>query len=260
MQPIPVLFENADILVVNKPVGVAMHDAVEAADVDTIESENPALAVEATVNTHQNARTAGIVTLLKKQLAVKELHLCHRLDTGTSGCLCLAKNAATAAQIGELFSSRRVSKFYLALSHQKPKKKQGTIVGDMKNRRGGQRILLKTQENPAITQFFSQAAKPGTRGFIVKPHSGKTHQIRVALKSVGAPILGDSLYGGAPADRLYLHAWHLRLPLSTGEITVTAPFNSGNVVCEEEVQAWYSALDAPQDYPWPALPTRFVST
>ena len=247
MQPIPILFENADLIVVNKSVGIAMHDAVDE--------------ISANVNTEISAKSEkvdGIVTRLKKQLAVTELHLCHRLDTGTSGCLCLAKNAALASEIGELFSSRRVSKYYLALSDHKPKKKQGTIMGDMKNRRGGQRILLKTSENPAITQFFSNAAKPGTRGFIVKPHSGKTHQIRVALKSIGAPILGDTLYGGATSDRLYLHAWHLRLPLSSGELAVTAPFDTGEVIKEADVQTWYNGLNAPETYPWPSLPARFL--
>lgn len=248
MQPIPVLFENADLIVVNKPVGVAMHDAVGDADV----KGESATVVKA-------GKIDGIVTVLKKQLAVEELHLCHRLDTGTSGCLCLAKNATVAAEIGELFSLRRVSKYYLALSGNKPKKKQGMIIGDMKNRRGGQRILLKTQESPAITQFFSSAAKPGTRGFVVKPHSGKTHQIRVALKSVGAPILGDTLYGGTPSDRLYLHAWHLRLPLSKGELAITAPFDTGEVINEEDVYAWYKDLNAPETYPWPSIPARFLS-
>ena len=131
-------------------------------------------------------------------------------------------------------------------------------MGDMKNRRGGQRILLKTTENPAITQFFSSAAKPGTRGFIVKPHSGKTHQIRVALKSIGAPILGDTLYGGEASDRLYLHAWHLQLPLSSGELAVTAPFDKGEVINEADVQTWYNGLNAPETYPWPSLPARFL--
>ncbi len=247
MQPIPVLFENTDLIIVNKPIGIAMHDATNEADVRENIAENG-----------EPKKIDGIVTRLKKQLAVTELHLCHRLDTGTSGCLCLAKNAAVAGEIGELFSSRRVSKYYLALSSQKPKKKQGTIMGDMKNRRGGQRILLKTSENPAITQFFSSAAKPGTRGFIVKPHSGKTHQIRVALKSIGAPILGDTLYGGEASDRLYLHAWHLQLPLSSGELAVTAPFDKGEVINEADVQTWYNGLNAPETYPWPSLPARFL--
>lgn len=248
MLHIPILFENAELIVVNKPVGVAMHDAGNDAGVE-----------QETTEGIKAGKVDGIVTVLKKQLAVKELHLCHRLDTGTSGCLCLAKNATMAAEIGELFSSRRVSKYYLALSDNKPKKKQGTIIGDMKNRRGGQRILLKTQESPAITQFFSSAAKPGTRGFLVKPHSGKTHQIRVALKSVGAPILGDTLYGGAASDRLYLHAWHLRLPLSKGELAVSAPFDTGEITNQEDVQAWIKELNVPETYPWPSIPARFMS-
>ena len=247
MQPFPILFENADLVIVNKPIGIAMHDATKEADFGDSTAENG-----------KSEKVEGIVTRLKKQLSLTELHLCHRLDTGTSGCLCLAKNAAVASEIGELFSTRRVSKYYLALSNHKPKKKQGTLMGDMKNRRGGQRILLKTLENPAITQYFSNAAKPGTRGFIVKPHSGKTHQIRVALKSIGAPILGDTLYGGEASDRLYLHAWHLQLPLSSGELAVTAPFDKGEVINEDDVQAWYNGLNAPETYPWPSLPARYM--
>lgn len=260
MQAIPIIFEDDNVLIVNKPVGIAMHDAVDENGIDKEGNETitPCENLGSTAQT--GSRTDGLVTLLKKQLTLEELHLCHRLDTGTSGCLCLAKNSQTAAEIGALFSSRRVNKYYLALSAQKPKKKQGLVIGDMKNRRGGQRILLKTQENPAITQFFSNAAKPGTRGFIVKPHSGKTHQIRVALKSIGAPILGDTLYGGDSSDRLYLHAWHLRIPLSSGELAVTAPFDTGKVINEEDVQTWYNGLNAPDDYPWPALPARFLPT
>ncbi|GFD95001.1 RNA pseudouridine synthase [Alteromonas sp. KUL156] len=252
MQSIPIIFEDNNVLIVNKPVGIAMHDVVDenGADQDGVKNT--------TESDRSGFRTDGIVSILKKQVSLEELHLCHRLDTGTSGCLCLAKNATVAAEIGELFSSRRVSKYYLALSNHKPKKKQGLIVGDMKNRRGGQRILLKTQENPAITQFFSSAAKPGTRGFIIKPHSGKTHQIRVALKSIGAPILGDMLYGGATSDRVYLHSWHMRLPLSSGELAITAPFDTGEVINEEEVQDWYHGLNAPETYPWPSLPARFL--
>ncbi len=241
MQDIPIVFENSDLVIVNKPVGLAMHDEDSAASDGEIEQSG-----------------AGIVTLLKKQLNVEKLHLCHRLDTGTSGCLCLAKKPSIASEIGELFASRKVNKYYLALSAQKPKKKQGSVIGDMKNRRGGQRILLKTTDNPAITQFFSQSAIPGIRGFIVKPRSGKTHQIRVALKSVGAPILGDELYGGARADRLYLHALKLIIPLSNGVISVNALPTSGELFDNNLVDEWVASMLLPEHLAWPTLPSRFT--
>ena len=71
------------------------------------------------------------------------------------------------------------------------------------------------QQNPAVTYFISQGYTDlPFRAFLVKPYSGKTHQIRVALKSQGAAILGDSQYQGSAADRVYLHAYALRFNLS----------------------------------------------
>lgn len=231
---IPILYDDNQVLIVNKPAGLAMHDS-DAAD------------------------NLGIVSLLRQQTGLTQLHLCHRLDTGTSGCLCLAKDAHTAALIGEAFAHRTVTKFYLALSGDKPKKKQGSVIGDMKNRRGGQHMLLKSKEHPAITQFFSYSAKPGIRGFLVKPYTGKTHQIRVALKSVGAPILGDALYGGKPAERLHLHAWSLTLPMQNNPISVTASTLTGGYFNDEDIQAWVAKLPSPTSLPWPTVASHLVT-
>lgn len=265
MQDLCILYNSDDLVVVNKPSGIGMHD--------TQATQNPSLTSQQFPSTETSAQETltipGIVTLLKRQLNLSQLHLCHRLDTGTSGCLCLAKNERKAAEIGELFKTRAVGKYYVALSESKPKKKQGAIIGDMKNRRGGQRILLKTTEKPAITQFFSQSAKPGVRGFIVKPFTGKTHQIRVALKSIGAPINGDTLYGGNNAERLNLHAWRLMLPLKTGLISVSANIETRIALFEKkaftfkqyedgfadpQIQEWFSQLQPPENLPWPNLP------
>lgn len=284
MHAIPILYSSSDLLVVNKPSGIGMHDT--PLDDAPFAPQKPLAAnSNAMASAEDNAGDAvhkgfatqrkvipGIVSLLKAQLGLSQLHLCHRLDTGTSGCLCLAKNESMAAEIGALFKTRAVSKYYLALSNSKPKKKQGTLIGDMKNRRGGQRILLKTTENPAITQFFSASSKPGVRGFVVKPHTGKTHQIRVALKSIGSPISGDTLYGGEKAERLNLHAWQLTLPLQSESLVVTAPINTTVALFEEEaftlcdykggfadpeIQDWVSTLQPPDDFPWPNVPKRF---
>lgn len=265
MQSLCILYNSDDLVVVNKPSGIGMHD--------TQAIQNSSLTSQQFASTEPSAPETltipGIVTLLKKQLNLSQLHLCHRLDTGTSGCLCLAKNERAAAEIGELFKTRAVGKYYVALSESKPKKKQGAIIGDMKNRRGGQRILLKTTEKPAITQFFSQSAKPGVRGFIVKPFTGKTHQIRVALKSIGAPINGDALYGGNNAERLNLHAWRLMLPLKTGLVSVSANIETRIAFFEKndfafkqyedgfadpQIQEWFSQLQPPETLPWPNLP------
>ncbi|WP_420935376.1 pseudouridine synthase [Alteromonas sp. A081] len=262
MQHIPIIYQNNGVIVVNKPVGIAMHTT---SPTHSEHGSKHCTRLETALGTERDAELIselepelGIVELLKRQLNVPQLFLCHRLDTGTSGCLCLTDNEQLAAEIGLLFETRQVSKYYLALSDKKPQKKQGLIIGDMKNRRGGQHILLKTTDNPAVTQFFSQSAKQGIRGFLLKPHSGKTHQIRVALKSIGAPILGDSLYGGSSADRLYLHAYMLSLPLQSGTVSVTAPLLEGDEFNDETVKQWLLTVANPDNFAWPALPSRYT--
>lgn len=162
----------------------------------------------AQVHFHSQDGTAGVVAQAEQDLGIK-LFAVHRLDTPTSGLLILAKNTAAAQQFTELFTAHKVQKFYLALAKGKPKKKQGWVIGDMAKSRRSMFKLLRTKENPAITQFFSQSVGDGLRLYLLKPHSGKTHQLRVALASLAVPILGDDLYGGESADRCYLHAYSL---------------------------------------------------
>jgi tRNA pseudouridine32 synthase/23S rRNA pseudouridine746 synthase len=182
----PVIFDSPAFVVINKPAGVSVH---------------------------KDQSDLGLVTQLEQQLSTS-LFLVHRLDKETSGLLVLAKTSEVAAQFGRLFESKLIEKHYIALSDQKPKKKQGWVKGDLLKARRGAWKLSKTQENPAITYFESCLVVPGVRLYAVQPKTGKTHQIRVALKSVGAPIMGDRYYGGSSADRLYLHAWRLSFTLS----------------------------------------------
>ncbi|MCF6434134.1 TIGR01621 family pseudouridine synthase [Pseudoalteromonas sp. MMG022] len=151
----------------------------------------------------------GFVAQLEQQLDIK-LYAVHRLDKVTSGLLILAKSSAAANKLSELFATRAVDKAYLALITDKPKKKQGWIKGDMSKSRRGAYKLLKSTDNPAVTRFYSMSLESGLRACVLKPFTGKTHQLRVALKSLSAPILGDELYGAMPSDRVYLHAYALR--------------------------------------------------
>jgi tRNA pseudouridine32 synthase/23S rRNA pseudouridine746 synthase len=179
---IPVVFDHQDFVVINKPCGVAMHDPIN-----------------------------GICQLLSRQLAIPKLFLVHRLDTATSGCLLLAKNKSSAASLSQLFATRKIEKYYIAISDKKPKKKQGKIAGDMKKSRDGNYMLTTPQQSQAqaISFFISESIPSIGRLYYVKPVTGKTHQIRVALKSIGSPILGDTRYKGTSADRLYLHSMML---------------------------------------------------
>lgn len=186
-----IVLDHTDFMVVNKPSGMPMHAANDA-----------------------------IIPVAQAQFNYAKLWLVHRLDNDTSGCIILAKHKLAASQLSEQFADKTIQKYYLAIIDSKPKKKQGLIKGDMKKARNGDWKLTGDQKNPAMTQFFSfllnneepQKAlmAPSLRLCIVKPISGKTHQIRVAMKSLGSPIVGDTRYKGSSADRLYLHSYAIQ--------------------------------------------------
>lgn len=188
-----IVFEHADWLVVVKPAGL---------------------------NFHSEDGEAGFVALLEKQLDMK-LWPVHRLDKLTSGLLLVAKSKQSCSVLSQLFADRQIEKFYLAVCPSSMKKKQGLVKGDMAQGRRGGFKLLKTQDNPAVTQFFSASLKPGLRLCLLKPHTGKTHQLRVAMKSMAAPIVGDTLYSGEIANRLYLHSYVLKFTYNEEEYSFT---------------------------------------
>lgn len=163
------------------------------------------------VSVHKDDGDTMLLAEVAKLTGDDKLYLIHRLDKMTSGILLLGRNSGAASELSKQFADRRVEKFYLAIGCNKPKKKQGLISGDMQRSRRSAWKLVNTQDNPAITQFFSLAGMTGERLFLCRPHTGKTHQIRVALKSLGSAIAGDPIYNASnSADRGYLHAFALR--------------------------------------------------
>ncbi len=236
-----VLLDHPRFLVINKPPGVGMH---------------------------QEGQVPGILTLVKSELGLPELYPVHRLDKVTSGVLLLAKDEDANRQLSAAFRERRVEKYYLALADRKPAKKQGLIVGDMARSRRATWKLLHTRARPAVTQFFSgsiaESGEPALRWFLLKPTTGRTHQIRVAMKSLGTPVWGDPLYGGLASspvrrpiisqpERTYLHAWGLRFPWEDGLIEVMAPPADGAAFSLQPLQAQLQQLAPPWNQPWPAL-------
>lgn len=217
---IKLLFENQDFVVCDKPAGLSFH----------------------------SEQSPGLVVQLSEQLA-QDLYSVHRLDKMTSGLLVLAKNTTTAQAFQIQFEQRQIEKFYLAISTQKPKKKQGWIKGDMVPARRGSYRLTTTLDNPAITQFISASLAPNERAFLVKPHTGKTHQIRVALKSLGAPIAGDSRYQAAEhakqEDRGYLHAYALRFELNGEGYQFVCPPSDGVRFVSERFKVQCAAWNEP---------------
>lgn len=204
---------------------------------------------------HSEDGERGLFETVKQNQGLAELYPVHRLDKVTSGLLVMAKTAAANQELVNQFKQREVQKFYLAISAKKPKKKQGLIKGDMEPARRGAWKLIATHTNPAITQFFSAALGEGKRLFIIKPHTGKTHQIRVALKSIGAPILGDTLYADVAScidiDRVYLHAFSLAFKLNGQDYRFTELPREGNFYATAEFNTAIKEFLSPWLLAWP---------
>lgn len=222
---LPILVDHPRFLLINKPAGLSFHR----------EGEVP-----------------GVLELLRAQTGNEDLHAVHRLDAMTSGLLLIAKGVAAARDFGALFASRQMRKYYLALAERSPKKKQGSIVGDMQKGRNGSWRLLPTRHEPAYTQFFSAGLGNGLRLFLVRPLTGRTHQIRVALKSLGSPILGDLRYAGAAADRGYLHAYALAFELDGRQHAYRCLPDEGVHWQTPACQAGLARFADPAQLAWPA--------
>lgn len=144
-----------------------------------------------------------------------EFHRLHRLDKGTSGVLLLARTPDVAREFSKLLEAREVDKIYLALSDKKINKKQGWIKGSLQKSRRSSYKLVPGNENFSLSYFFNAHFDSiDRRIFLVRIYTGKTHQVRVHLKSQGAPILGDSIYGGGSYERLCLHNYKMKFRFS----------------------------------------------
>jgi tRNA pseudouridine32 synthase/23S rRNA pseudouridine746 synthase len=214
---IELVFRHRDFIVVNKPTDLSFHCE---------DGEQ------------------GVAQMLQSQFG-ERLWPVHRLDKLTSGVLIFARSADAARHFQELFCQHQVAKFYLAIATQKPKKKQGEIRGDMVKGRKGSWKLLRSRENPAITRFYSYSLLPAERLYLLRPYSGRTHQLRVAMKSLGSPILGDARYAGEPADRGYLHAWGVVFNWQGETIEVMVLPNSGSRFETPEFMAQIEVLSPP---------------
>ena len=166
MSNITVIYEHQDWLLCHKPHGVDFHD---------------------------DGDTPGFMSQISEQQGTHLLPV-HRLDKPTSGLILVAKTKEACSQLCELFANRNIQKFYLAVCPTSLKKKQGKISGDMAKARRGAFKLLKTLENPAVTQFFSHSIADGMRLCLLKPKTGKTHQLRLHMQTLGWPILNDKYY------------------------------------------------------------------
>jgi len=224
--------EHPDFIVVDKDAGVNFHDEGDIG----------------------SGLFSQVKNKLKSATPEAELYPVHRLDKMTSGLVIFAKTLACAQTFGQLFQEHDIEKYYLAVSDKKPTKKQGLIKGDMAKSRRGMFKLLRTIENPAVTQFFSYSIPNKQRLYLLKPHSGKTHQLRVALASIGSPIVGDPLYySTSPADRGYLHAYALKFTYLGESFEFTSLPTNGEYYLTTEIVEQFLAIKKPWQLNWPRL-------
>lgn len=207
------------------------------------------------INFHSEDGEFGVVVAVEKFLKQK-LFSVHRLDKMTSGLLLLAKSSHVANGLSELFKTQQIQKYYLAISDKKPKKSQGLIKGGMEKSRRSMWKLTRGQDNLAITQFFSYSLGDGKRLFVVKPKTGKTHQIRVALKSVGSAIIGDPIYAAEEAyryDRGYLHAYQIQFTYAEHVFNFIDLPDTGTEFLSEVCQTKLSTLTDCSLLKWPKI-------
>ncbi len=194
---------------------------------------------KAGISFHGDAAVPSLDEAIRESMGITELYALHRLDRLTSGLLVFARTRPAARELAAQFRERTMEKLYLAVGGPHPKKKQGIISGDMKKGRDGTWILARTHERPAVTRFYSTFLQPGLRLYLVRPYTGRTHQVRVALKSVSAPVIGDERYckklaAGIEPDRGYLHAYALAFSMGGTRHRFVFPPDEGRYFLSDE--------------------------
>jgi 23S rRNA pseudouridine1911/1915/1917 synthase len=227
MEPknIDIIYENEDLLAINKPAGVVIHRENEA-----VEKKNEKIYLtDWILKQYPEIKTVGDDPKIRPGIV-------HRLDENTSGVLLIAKNQESFNYLKELFKRREIKKTYLALVYGKLrgrgtiKKPIGIIPGSTKRSSSAKKMKMIKD---AVTEYkclkiFRDENETYFTLLEVVPLTGKTHQIRVHLSSMGHPIVGDNLYGGKinknqPIKRIFLHAYSLEFNLKNdGRIRIEA--------------------------------------
>ena len=203
--PLSILYEDDDVIVLDKAAGLVVHPAPGHAGATLVN----ALLARAAIDDEAQRDRPGIV---------------HRLDRDTSGVLIAAKSSAARQALQTQFRNRATTKRYLALTHGTPETATGTIQGPIgRHPTQRQKRAVVADGRPATTHFETvQRYQEEATLLRLTPVSGRTHQIRVHLAAIGLPVVGDALYGPRrsplpPLNRHFLHAESLTIRLPSGE-------------------------------------------
>ncbi|WP_017932561.1 RluA family pseudouridine synthase [Robiginitomaculum antarcticum] len=212
-----IIFENEDLIALNKPAGLAVQGG---------------------------SKTSNHIDRLLPALG-DGVRLVHRLDRDTSGVLVVAKSAASAKMLGSAFASRKARKIYWGITNGLPRPMEGEIKGyiakgirdnSFGNHMAGQEIMVAVRHGAEGAKYartqYQVVAKAGTKAawVVMQPQTGRTHQLRLHMQLLGAPLAGDPKYltdrplPTSLDEQLHLHARELTLPLSNGKsLTFIAP-------------------------------------
>jgi len=204
LPPEALLYEDTDLIAVNKPAG--------------INSQRTPYQLKGTLE-------YWVSEYFKLQGNSEPARVVHRLDRGTSGTMIFPKNRQAAAWLSKQFQEGLVDKLYLALVAERPDYERWTVdapIGKVASARYG-----IVEGGKSSTTEFRTVASSGNLSLIeARPLTGRTHQIRVHLESVGLPIIGDATYGGQPAGRMMLHCSEMKFQNSKKVgIVATAPLD-----------------------------------
>ena len=209
--PLEILYEDADLAVVVKPRGMVVHPAAGHPDGTLV---NALLAKLDTLGGIGGELRPGIV---------------HRLDKDTSGLMLVAKNDETQAELSRMLKDREIEKHYRALAEGRMKEPEGEIDAPIdRSRKDRKKMAVDPEGRPAVTRWKVLEEGRDCTLLDVRILTGRTHQIRVHLKSIHHPVCGDPLYGfekGAKVPCLMLHAYSLefRHPRTGKKMTFQAP-------------------------------------
>ena len=207
-----IMHEDKRLIVVNKPAGLVVHAGTGSA--------------------------FGVIELLRELYGQKQdLHLIHRLDKETSGCLLIAKNMMILRQVNQALKNGAVHKEYQALLQGRLHEKKITVNTPLQRHRndyGEGQVRVDGAGKTAISEFVTVKLYRDTTHVKVRIATGRTHQIRVHAGSIGHPLAGDKKYGNrefnknmraAGLHRMFLHAGKLSVPelKKTGEHQFIAP-------------------------------------
>lgn len=195
---LPILYEDEDCIVIDKPSGVLTHSKG---------AFNP----EATIATFIRDKITDIDS--------ERAGIVHRLDRGTSGVIICAKNKKSLDYLQKQFAERKTIKKYIAIIEGEITPIEAIIdmpiARDIKNPKA---FCVKTNGKNAITGYKVLKQNLGYTMLELTPKTGRTHQLRVHLAHQKHPIVGDDLYGGKPFNRILLHAKELTISLQSGDL------------------------------------------